>query len=93
MNWTEEKRRTVVQAGSLSVNGYFRLGNCYEGVLHFINSEAVVFFEEKIPDLMRNPHAEILPLPQDRNLQDGQKVRVRITFIFPSSGMNAELVE
>lgn len=87
MNWSEEEKRDVVRQGSLSINGGFLLGECYEGTFHCINGEPKVFFSEEKKELMRNPHADIRPC--DCFFQEGEKIKVRITFIFPSSGMSS----
>lgn len=83
--WSEEQKKDAVKHGSLGINGCFLLGECYEGTIHCINGENKVFFSDKHEILMRNPHADICPC--GKILCEGEKVKVRITYIFPSSGM------
>ena len=97
--WNEERRHAALKSGSISVNGYIRLGEVLEGTyevvaMRSINEEMencnMVFFEKKNHILMQNPHS-LLQCPLQK-LIPGQKVKVRITFIAYNGMSNAELV-
>ena len=64
--WNEERRHAALKSGSISVNGYIRLGEVLEGTyevvaMRSINEEMencnMVFFEKKNPILFKNPHS------------------------------------
>lgn len=60
--WNEERRHAALKSGSISVNGYIRLGEVLEGTyevvaMRSINEEMencnMVFFEKKNPILCK----------------------------------------
>lgn len=90
ISWAADKIEAAKNSGSLGVNGCFRLGECYDGTYYGLQGHNLVLFEDMKPELQNTLRAEIAGRQQQ--LVTGKRIHVRITHIYPSAAMLAEVV-
>lgn len=91
--WSEQSRLGAVKSGSLSVNGTYMLGKIFEGTYYSPKpGDNYVLFEDLQGKIENTQHA-ILSNSECQNLKNGEKIQIRITYIFNGGGMNAEVIQ
>lgn len=91
--WNEQSCLNAVKSGSLSVNGNYVLGKIFEGTYYSQKpGDNYVLFEDLQGKIENTQHA-ILPNSECQKLSNGEKIQVRITYIFNGGGMNAEVIQ
>lgn len=88
----EWNTKSVVANGSLGVYCGYTLGKIYDGTFYSSDKkENYVLLENLKTGIPNTLRASLSPL-KDRQYADGDKIRVRISYIFASGALNADIV-